>query len=184
MQTKHIILILIFVCFKFSTYGIVVYSNPEIPRESPNDTIVKSKSDTILDAAPIDGEVIKYKKRKRIFNNFPCGLKDPFLLLAFAKKLEEYTKFPESRYALVQLFLILMWLIFIIPLLIILITIYIFAIVSIIVFYLLLAAIFSLFLAGITLLLGLSLSFWLSFAIITLGIILGGLAYLAIIYYC
>jgi len=175
---KPIILILFFLSLNLFAKASVYQPVPEIPSSIFCDTIIDAKSPAD------DSTVVKIKKRRRLFGGFFCGLKDPFRILEGAKNLSKLTKFPEARNELVFLGLLILWLIFIVPLLLILGMIYMFVILYIILWLSIFSLFFVLLLAAIALLLGLSFTFWVSFAIISFGLILGILSYAAILYFC
>ena len=175
---KYIILILFFLSLKIFANAAVYEPVPEIPNFCPHDTIIDAKSPAD------DTTVVKYKKRRRLFGGFPCNLKDTFRILEGANNLSKLTRVPEARNELIQLGLLLLWLIFIVPLLLVLAMIYFFVIIYIIFWVSLISIFYILLLSAIALLIGLSFAFWLSFAVVSLGLILGVLSYLAIFNFC
>ncbi len=175
---KSIILILFFLSLKLFANAAVYQPVPEIPDFSPQDTIIDEKSPTD------DSTVVTYKKRRRLFGGFPCNLKDPFRILEGANKLSKLTKVPEARNELVQLGLLVLWLLFIVPLLLVLAMIYLFVIIYIILWVSLISIFYILLLSIVALLIGLAFTFWISFAVVSFGLILGVFSYLAIFYFC
>ena len=184
MKTKHIIFILLFLFLKLSAGGVNFQPIPKYPNITPNDSIIGE--DTLADNKNVKKHKIKHWfNKKRRLNSFPCNLIDPFNLIKATKKFwKNAIKPPKTKNPLVALLFVLLMVILIIPISIIAIFMLIIAIISIIIFILFISAIYALLFAGILFLLGITFTFWITFAVIFIGILAGILSYLALLWFC